>query len=188
MLSRQSAAHDWREIGVRWDETQQRAVEVEIELSDPRAAQIAGSTALVPTNTRRIEIHLAYRDWQRDWRPAWTRGRMLTIDYGDTFDRLYHRRPRGTLRGYFRQQRVEGAEIYERAGNQDLTADVNFTDLMRWGEALGLRAAPLQTQREFILHWNPREAATDAAAAHLLDADGAGDAFKVLEQAAKPVS
>jgi SAM-dependent MidA family methyltransferase len=88
------------------------------------------------------------------------------------------------LRGYFRQQRVEGAEIYERAGHQDLTADVNFTDLIRWGEALGLETSPVLTQRDFVLNWNPNVDLRDAATAQLLDPEGAGQAFKVLEQIA----
>jgi SAM-dependent MidA family methyltransferase len=121
----------------------------------------------------------------KDWRASWHRGRMLTIDYGGPIETLYDRRPRGTLRGYFRQQRVDGAEIYERAGHQDLTADVNFANLIGWGESLGLTAAPLLSQREFILQWNPRVNHADAATAHLLEPLGAGHAFKILEQVAR---
>jgi SAM-dependent MidA family methyltransferase len=80
-----------------------------------------------------IEVHDSYRLWMDDWLPSWKAGRMLTIDYGTTAEQLYHRRPRGTLRGYLLHQRIEGDGIYQNIGRQDLTADVNFTDLARWG-------------------------------------------------------
>jgi hypothetical protein len=35
-----------------------------------------------------------------NWTPHWNSGAMLTIDYGDDFPQLYHRRPHGTLRAY----------------------------------------------------------------------------------------
>jgi SAM-dependent MidA family methyltransferase len=63
---------------------------------------------------------------------------MLTIDYGaNSAEEIYDRRPGGTMRAYHRQQRIEGGGIYARFGRQDLTSDVNFADLVRWGEALG---------------------------------------------------
>lgn len=113
-----------------------------------------------------IEVHESYRQWQEDWLPAWKAGRMLTIDYGAEAGLLYHRRPRGTVRGYLLQQRIEGPEIYQNIGRQDLTADVNFTDLMEWGrpwaveqklatfgEFLGLNAGdfPADTGEAFLV-------------------------------------
>ena len=57
---------------------------------------------------------------------------MLTIDYGGAAEDIYHRRPRGTIRAYLLQHRLEGPAVYENPGRQDLTADVNFTDLIEW--------------------------------------------------------
>ena len=171
-------ADGFREVGLRWEEARQGPIEV---LLDP-SADYSSCVAPLPQEARRIEIHPAWREWLKTWRKDWRCGRMLTIDYGDRAGTLYHRRPRGTLRGFFRQQRIEGPEIYERAGHQDLTADVNFSDLVRWGEELGLTAMPLQTQRDFILRWNPGVDSTDAATAQILDPLGAGRAFKILEQ------
>lgn len=175
-------AAGFREVGLRWDEACQHAVETLLDSPAERAAEFTACTAGLPPEAGRVELHPAWREWLETWRSQWQGGRMLTIDYGDAAEVLYHRRPRGTLRGFFRQQRIEGPEIYERAGHQDLTADVNFSDLARWGQALGLNAAPLQTQREFILRWNPRAEVADPATAHVLDPLGAGRAFKVLEQ------
>ncbi len=182
VLVRASAGADWREVALQWDETSKRPAEMIIDLSSERAAAALPGVLALPPDAARIEVHLAYCDWLQRWRGAWTKGRMLTIDYGGPVETLYHRRPKGTLRGYFRQQRMDGGEIYERAGHQDLTADVNFTDLIRWGESLGLTTSAVLTQRDFILEWNPGTDLRDAATAQLLNPDGAGQAFKVLEQ------
>lgn len=135
---------------------------------------------------QRIERHRSFHEWWEEWLPRWKRGRMLTIDYGAPFPEVYHRRPMGTLRAYFAQMRLDGAgEFYQRAGRQDLTADVNFTDLANWGETLGLSETRLRTQREFLLAMLPgleARAANDAALGFLLDEAGAGGAFCVLEQ------
>lgn len=129
-----------------------------------------------------VEVAESYREWLHGWLPQWRAGRMLTVDYGATVDSLYHRRPRGTVRAYFLQQRLEGPAIYENPGRQDLTADVNFTDLQAWSAARA-ETVRLEAQRHFILaHANPYY---DPADAHALAADGAGGAFLVLEQRVK---
>lgn len=124
----------------------------------------------------RIEVHQSYQHWLADWLPLWKSGAMLTIDYGDTADRLYERRPRGTLRGYLLQHRVEGDEIYQNIGRQDLTADVNFSDLIQW-------SSPWLETREFtdFASWTSARVPSgdDPACA---DVFGAGSAFKVLDQ------
>lgn len=102
-----------------------------------------------PADGQRIEVHDQARRWLGEWLPLWRVGSLLTIDYGDTFPALYHRRPNGTLRAYAHQQRLEGAAIYHRMGRQDLTADVNFTDLQTWTEAAGVETCGLLTQAAF---------------------------------------
>lgn len=79
-----------------------------------------------------VEVHDSYRLWLESWLPYWKRGEMLTIDYGDTAEYLYVRRPHGTLRAYLLHQRLEGFAVFENAGIQDITADVNFTDIAAW--------------------------------------------------------
>ena len=134
----------------------------------------------------RVELHLGYRRWLEECVGSWQAGRLLTIDYGDVPPALGRRQPGGTLRAYCRHQRLTGPEVYARFGQQDLTADVNFADLQRWGAALGLGCAPLLSQADFLRRWLPartlRSGGTDPTLAFLLDPDGAGGAFKVLEQ------
>ncbi len=125
-----------------------------------------------------IEVNEAYQHWLTGLTETWQAGRMLTIDYGAPAASLYHRRPRGTLRAYLLQQRLEGPAIYENPGRQDLTADVNFTDLQRW-TAPGLATVGLLTQRDFLL---PYADSAQAADAHAIEPEGAGSAFLVLDQ------
>ena len=125
-----------------------------------------------------VEVADAYRIWLHGWLRSWQAGRMLTLDYGAEAGELYHRRPRGSLRAYFMQQRIEGPTVYENPGRQDLTADVNFTDLQLWG-APWLETTGLCTQRDFLLpHLDPGRPSD----AHVVAPDGAGSAFLVLDQ------
>ena len=114
-----------------------------------------------------IEVHDSYRRYLAEWLPVWNSGRMLTIDYGATAENLYHRRLRGTVRAYLLQQRLEGPAIYDNPGRQDLTADVNFTDLRNWSEPW-VREQKLMSFGEFLQ--DPP------------DEQSAGEAFLVLDQ------
>jgi SAM-dependent MidA family methyltransferase len=125
-----------------------------------------------------VEVAESYHDWLQGWLPQWKSGRMLTIDYGSEAELLYHRRPRGSLRAYLMQQRIEGPGIYENPGRQDLTADVNFSDLERWS-APWAKTVRLVSQRDFL---RPFAGPDDAA---VMDEHGAGGAFRVLEQQVK---
>ena len=127
---------------------------------------------------QRVEIHDSYRQWLLNWLPQWRAGSMLTIDYGGTAESLYHRRPRGTLRAYLLQQRLEGPAVYQNPGRQDLTADVNFTDLATWSEPWAYSSEPA-TLASFLRSQLPAGA---AALPSLLDPDDAGGGFLVLEQ------
>ena len=136
---------------------------------------------------QRCEVHWSYRDWQAEWRPHFKEGSLLTIDYGAPFPQIYHRRPAGTVRGYFQGVRLEGAEVYDRFGHQDLTADVNFTDLKRWGTAMGLETVALSSQGDFLREMLPSLGGLnvqqkDPAMEFLLSPYGAGKAFQVLQQ------
>lgn len=96
-----------------------------------------------------VEVHDSYRLWLESWLPFWKRGEMLTIDYGDIAEHLYHRRPRGTLRAYLLHQRLEGTAVFGNAGLQDITADVNFTDLAAWASPW-LASSPVAGFADFI--------------------------------------
>ncbi len=163
----------WTEVGVRIEggRVSECAVGRDLPASSALFAEAAPG--------QRVEVHVSVAEWLASWSSAARQARMLTIDYGDEMPALYRRRLRGTLRAYFHHQRYEGAEVYHRFGKQDLTADVNFTDLRAWTERCGWRTAELTSQAEFLAaHGAVRAGLHDA---ELADHTGAGGAFKVLE-------
>ncbi|WP_170157530.1 SAM-dependent methyltransferase [Roseimicrobium gellanilyticum] len=197
----------WDEPSVAWREIWMRRGEGDWqeELGAPVAGELADGTASAelqasalsragwprggPRQGQRIEVHWSYQEWLESWRLLWDRGAMLTIDYGDVFPAVYHRQPGGTLRAYFAQQRLSGAEVCQRMGKQDITADVNFTDLQLWGEKLGWSTEALETQTDFIRRYvgNASERGRSSAAdGYVLDPEGAGGAFKTLVQHPSP--
>jgi SAM-dependent MidA family methyltransferase len=120
------------------------------------------------------------------------RGYHLAIDYGYE-DREFYARPSGTLMCYWKHQAVE--DPYVRIGEQDITAHVNFSDLMRAGAGVGLETEAFTTQMSFlmelgILHEFERLAPRrDADAVQrrmalkkLFLPGGMGERFKVLLQ------
>lgn len=129
---------------------------------------------------QRFEVHESHQQWLSHWRGQWHGPAMLTIDYGGSPKEVLARRPAGTLRAYFQQQRCEGASIYENPGHQDLTADVNFDDLRLWGANEGLIEQRYQTQAEFLTPFQ-KLGPSDRFITH---SEGAGSAFKVLLQKA----
>lgn len=161
---------------MEWNATEQRWLEVwvpeSLHLHDFDTAHFSTLRHTSFPDRQRCEIHPSIRDWLRNWMPHWKNGAMLTIDYGDDFPQLYHRRPHGTLRAYLLHQRLTGADIYANPGRQDITADINFTDYCAWLAELGLEQVSHQTLADFL---RPH-----GASAQLLDSDGAGGAFKCL--------
>jgi len=167
----QKTHEGWYEVGVQMNP-------LEEVLLDPGPLPSSTSFAIPHPVNQRIEVHESYQQWLAEWLPLWKSGRMLTIDYGSTADRIYHRRPNGTLRSYLFQQRSEGLSIYDHPGRQDITADVNFTDLIEWS---GNWAASneLKSFGEFI---GPYLDPKNPADRYLADEEGPGAAFLVLDQ------
>ncbi len=128
---------------------------------------------------QRVEVQESFAGWLREWMPSWKSGRMLTMDYGDFCPALYERRPRGSLRAYQHHQRIEGPEAFKGFGMRDLTVDVNFSDVIRWTEAAGLRTGRCVSLAEFVASF-PSDGDVLRA---LQSPGGAGEAFKVLDQA-----
>ncbi|MDB6074234.1 MAG: hypothetical protein JWO89_1874, partial [Verrucomicrobiaceae bacterium] len=135
-------------------------------------------SALQGKPSGRCELQTAVHLWLQGWLPLWREGSMLTVDYGDLYPALYHRKPRGTLRGYLFQQCLTGPDVYQNAGRQDITCDVNFTDVRAWLAANGLNEMFYETQAAFIRRLvSVPNRARDAFIVH---EQGAGQAFKCL--------
>ncbi len=121
------------------------------------------------------------------------RGFVVVVDYGHTRDEQLAGRHRGTLKA-IRQHSVS-ANPYEAPGEQDITADVNFTALAAAAEKRGMCAQRLVTQSQFLMGIGeanqfadafedcrlPQERAKVALQLkHLVTPAGMGESFHVL--------
>jgi SAM-dependent MidA family methyltransferase len=168
----------WREIVLSYDADHWRE-----ELGSSLGTSESSAFSIQCATGQRIETLFSYRRWLEKMTRHLIRGALLTIDYGGCPEEIYSRQPRGTIRAYFRHERLEGMEIYLRAGRQDLTADVNFLDLRNWGEAMGLTTEGYANQAEFIRTWNRAGwKPCSTADEYLSDQGGMGGAIKVLHQ------
>jgi SAM-dependent MidA family methyltransferase len=114
--------------------------EIEGDLQEPFDAPVReGYTA---------DIDLEARHWIRRIAASLDRGYHLAIDYGYLADEFYAQ-PRGTLMCYWQHQAVE--DPYIRIGEQDITAHVNFSDLMDKGAESALETIRFSTQMEYLL-------------------------------------
>ena len=141
----------WKELALRLDEGGLH----EVLIAPDRLPDSSAFEHFFPEGAR-IEIHESFRRWLTSWAGDWKSGAMLTIDYGEGMPALYHRRPAGTLRAYSHHQRLTGPDIYGAFGRRDITCDVNFTDLQRWGELLGWRTDHLTNLGDFIARELPK--------------------------------
>lgn len=145
----------------------------------------------------RGEINLAALSWIRNVAAILQRGFVLTIDYGYLATELYAPwRTNGTLMCYY--QHTSNENPYIRLGEQDLTAHVDFSALIKAGEESGLVILFYGDQCKFLLglgfvdallHAQAQEKEPHRAQAlrltlkNLIMPDGGmGEVFKVLIQ------
>jgi len=124
------------------------------ELGEPSTPALAERFARLGAALRegqRAEVCLGLDGWAADEAAALARGFVLTIDYGDVAERLYGaERLQGTLACSYRHD--PAGSPYQHVGEQDITAHVDFSALAAAGEARGLRALGLTSQRAFLLN------------------------------------
>jgi SAM-dependent MidA family methyltransferase len=114
--------------------------EIEGELQEPIDAPVReGQIA---------EINLEARYWIRRIAASLERGYHLAIDYGYLRDEFYEQSC-GTLMCYWHHQVVE--DPYIRIGEQDITAHVNFSDLIDEGTEVSLETVRFATQMDYLV-------------------------------------
>ena len=152
-----------------------------------------------PEDGERIEVPLAAQRCAEESLRAVDRGFLIAIDYGYTREEQLAGRHRGTLKA-IRQHSVS-ANPYEAPGEQDITADVNFTALAAVAEQFGWEAQKLVTQSQFLMGVGeanqfadafedcqlPQERAKVALQLkHLITPAGMGESFHVLVALGRP--
>jgi SAM-dependent MidA family methyltransferase len=146
-----------------------------------------------PEESERVEVPLAAQRHADALFSALGRGFAVIVDYGYTREEQLAGGHRGTLKA-IRQHSVS-ANPYEAPGEQDVTADVNFTALTAVAEKNGMHTQKLITQSQFLLGIGeanqfadafedcrlPQERAKVALQLkHLVTPAGMGESFHVL--------
>ncbi|MBM3343308.1 MAG: SAM-dependent methyltransferase [Betaproteobacteria bacterium] len=141
-------------------------------------------------------VNLAMADWLAQLSVSIERGFVLTIDYGELAADLYASANSGGTLVCYREHEA-GKDPYQRLGQQDITALVDFTALMRLGEQHGLTTVGYTRQSEFLANLGfssfvdaleqqdlsaARKTLARMALLSLVDPEQYGD-FKVLAQA-----
>ena len=165
--------------------------------TDPRLTDYFAWLGCGPVEGNRAEANLVAPDWMRQVGQRIEQGFVLTIDYGYPANELYapHRRA-GTLMCYHRHQADDNP--YDRVGEKDITAHVDFTALQKAGSEVGLETLSFSEQYRFLLGLGFFEelvhmeaAAVDEKEARalrltlknlIMPEAGMGETFKVLVQ------
>ena len=161
--------------------------------ASPQELEFLDRYSIHPEPGERVEVPLAAQQCANHILSDMPRGFFIAIDYGYTREEQLAGRHRGTLKA-IRQHSVS-ADPYEAPGEQDLTADVNFTALAAVAEQQGMHAQKLLTQSQFLLGIGeasefadafegcrlPQERAKVALQLkHLVTPAGMGESFHVL--------
>jgi SAM-dependent MidA family methyltransferase len=103
-----------------------------------------------------VEANIRSAEYVKDIARVIKKGFALTIDYGYLREELYGPdRRKGTYKCIYRHTASE--EPYARIGEQDITAHVDFSLLIRTGEEAGLREVRYTTQGQFLVDWGVLE-------------------------------
>ena len=98
----------------------------------------------------RTEVNLHLKNWLNDAAITLREGFIFTIDYGYTAAEYYSpARNRGTLLCYSRHQAHDNP--YKNAGEQDISAHVNFSAVKKWGEEYGFEPVGFSSQGTFLV-------------------------------------
>jgi SAM-dependent MidA family methyltransferase len=159
----------------------------------PEELEFLDHHSIHPEPGERVEVPLIAQHYMHQIASTITRGFLVAIDYGYTRAEQLAGRHRDTLKA-LRQHSIS-ANPYEAPGEQDVTADVNFTALAAAAEKQGMQTQKLITQSRFLMGIGeatqfadafedcrlPQERAKVALQLkHLVTPAGMGESFHVL--------
>lgn len=125
-----------------------KLVEVPGPISTPALAEAAARLSPHLPPGAAVEVNLDAAALLAQMARAAPRGYALFLDYGGPPERIYGEgRPGGTLRGYHKHQ---VAEPFERPGEQDVTADVDFPWIAGLAGPAGWHGHAFASQGHFL--------------------------------------
>jgi SAM-dependent MidA family methyltransferase len=159
----------------------------------PQELEFLDRYSVHPEPGERVEVPLIAQQSTDRIAASLDRGFIIAIDYGYTREEQLAGRHRGTVKA-LRQHSISTSP-YEAPGEQDITADVNFTALAAAAEKHGMLTQKLRTQSQFLMGIGetnqfadvfeecrlPQERAKVALQLkHLITPAGMGESFHVL--------
>jgi SAM-dependent MidA family methyltransferase len=123
----------------------------EREPSTPQLAEYFNGAGAELSEGQIAEVNLGVAEWITRAASMFERAFLIIVDYGAEAGGLYtapHRR-QGTLRAFHRHRFAD--ELLAMPGEQDLTTTIDWTNVRRIGEALGLQRVSFERQDEFLL-------------------------------------
>ncbi len=125
----------------------------EFVLKSPSTTRLQAQLDLCETELREgqvVEINLELENWFRKVAVSLKEGFVVSVDYGASAADLYAPpRDGGTLRGFRSHSFVDN--VLAEAGNQDLTATVNWTAVEKIGEQHLLDVVDFKSQDKFLI-------------------------------------
>jgi SAM-dependent MidA family methyltransferase len=115
----------------------------------PQELEFLDRYSVHPEPGERLETPLIAQRYMHSIGSTINCGFLIAIDYGYTRDEQLAGRHHGTLKA-FRQHSLS-ANPYEAPGEQDITADVNFTALAAAAQEDGMQSQRLLTQSQFLM-------------------------------------
>ncbi len=124
---------------------------VEGEVSDPSILEYLKGMPEELKDGKVQYVNLNAIRWIQQVAHALEEGFVITIDYGGTKD---EHRALGQIRGYMPGKKADEFDILEFPGKVDITSDVDFDALQRYGQEVGLETVYYGDQRRFLENHN----------------------------------
>jgi len=126
--------------------------EISSDLSTENIKKYLKGYNLKPVDSKQIEVNLLAEKVIKAVSSYLDAGYMITIDYGYLFEEYFNNQKiNGSFRCFYKHKINDNP--YINIGQQDITADVDFTNLIRSGNQYGLNKVKYTTQGQFLVDW-----------------------------------
>ena len=183
---------EWFEWGVAMGAERCEWAKMRPSVELEKFASLPGELLEVLPDDFTTEICPAAEDWWSRAAQSLKAGKLMTLDYGSHNEAgLSPNHPHGTVRAYHRHKLCD--DILAKAGEQDITANVDFHAIQQCGGAMGLRTEVFMNQSQFLTRiasrlvssgvntaeWSPKKSRELQT---LIHPEHLGRAFRVLVQ------
>ena len=121
-------------------------------LSTAEIAEYINNYDIELANSKQVEVNLLAGQILRDIANCLDRGYILTIDYGNLYEDYFdNKKINGTFRCFYKHTINDNP--YINIGYQDITADVDFSNLIQTGIKHGIDKVKYTTQGQFLVDW-----------------------------------